>query len=120
MLRFLRCLLWILGLAPLSVLDFFFVCLVFELWTRRGLTRCGEPGHRVPFAIRASRGPGRWVVRRRAQVELNEGFSNHRWTQIAFVYLACLAGRFDAVLCRESGAMPESVFAECEGQEIFG
>src|SRR5712664_1666301 len=27
--------------------------------------RCSEPGPRAPVAIHASRGPGRWVVRRR-------------------------------------------------------
>ena len=32
--------------------------------------RCSEPGHRVQVAIHASRGPGRWVVRRQPAMRL--------------------------------------------------
>ena len=52
-------------------------------------------------------------VRREAQVELSEGFSYRRCTQIdadSFVSLACLAGRFDKFSSRQSDRQVVTAF----------
>ena len=50
--------------------------------TKMTPNRSSEPGHRVQVAIERAPVPGRWVVRRRAQVELSEGFFHRRCTQM--------------------------------------
>ena len=53
------------------------------------------------MAIVASRAPGRWVVRRRAQVELSEGFFHRRWTQMdadSFRVFGVFSGQIRCVL----------------------